>query len=195
MTLQEPKSTGRFIKKSIVRSAVEEDCSTWDAQAGRAPRTTGRFVKASLTRPAITVDCSDWRETPTDRAEIPEPNNVAKEDIPQHESAPAFVEDSVNGVLVIHSTQSQLDELEGEQLAEMVRQRGANIILLNLSGVDFVSAPFLASLVKVRRQIQSVGGRFGVCNLGSQVQQVFSLLHLERMFWIYSNQHQALQTE
>jgi len=195
MTPQEPNSTGRFMKKSMVRSAVEEDCSTWDAQAGRTPRKTGRFVKASLTRPAMTVDCRDWLEAPTDRTEISEPNNVAKEDIPQHESAPPFVEDSVNGVLVIHSTQRQLHELEGEQLVEMVRQRGANIILLNLSGVDFVSAPFLASLLKIHRQIQSVGGRFGVCNLGSQVQQVFSLLHLERMFLIYSNQHQALQTE
>lgn len=195
MTPEKPDSTGRFVKSSINHSAVEVDCSTWDAQAGGVLRATGRFVNASLVRPPTTADCTDWRETPADRAEVPEPNDVANGAFPQHDRDVHLVGESVNGLLVVHSTQRELDELEGDQLVEIVRQRGANTILLNLSGVDFVSASFIASLLKVHRQINSGGGRFAICNLSRQVQEVFSLLRLNPMFSIYSNQNQALQAE
>ena len=33
MKPQESDSTARFVKKSLAQSAVEVDCSTWDAQA------------------------------------------------------------------------------------------------------------------------------------------------------------------
>jgi anti-anti-sigma factor len=195
MTPQKPDSTGRFVKKSIIRSTVVEDCSTWDARAGEASRTTGRFVKGSLVRPAIAADCSDWCETPTDQAEVTQPDDVANTAYPPHDRDFHLVGETANGVWVIHSTQRQLDELEGKQLAKLVHQGGANNILLNLSGVDVVSSSFIGGLLKVHQQIRSVGGRFALCNLGRQVQEAFSLLHLEGVFAIYSSQDQALQIE
>lgn len=104
-----------------------------------------------------------------------------------------LIGEPVNGVLVIHSTHTQLDDLEGEQLAEVVREHGASTFVLNLSGVVFVSPSFLSGLVKLRRQVQSADGRIVICNVGKEVQEIFLLTHLDQLFSIYSNQQEALQ--
>ena len=65
MTPQKPDHSGRFVKKSLVRPAVEVDCSTWNDADPAGKWTTGRFVKKSLVRPAVEVDCSGWPEPPT----------------------------------------------------------------------------------------------------------------------------------
>jgi hypothetical protein len=85
MTPQEPEATGRLVKKSIVRPAVEVDCSTWDTLPGETPRTTGRFVKPSLLRPAVAVDCCDWREIPAGRPDVAQSDDPARGAIPQGE--------------------------------------------------------------------------------------------------------------
>ena len=81
-----------------------------------------------------------------------------------------LIGEPVNGVFVIRATHTQLGELEGEQLAEVVREHGATTFLLNLSGVVFVSPSFLGSLVQLHRQVQSAGGRIAVCDVGREVQ-------------------------
>jgi anti-anti-sigma factor len=176
MTQQGSDSTGRLVKKSNVPSATEDDCSTWDTQVPEVKRVTGRFVKPSLVHSAVTVDCHEWSQTPTGKTGLTD--DINKSTVQSHHDRHLEAE-SVNGVLEIVSTQKQLDELDGEQLAELVQQRSDSTILLNLSGVDFVSASFLARLEMVQRKLKSVGGRFVVCNLSKDVQEVFSLLRLQ----------------
>jgi hypothetical protein len=65
MTPQKPEGSSRFVKQSLVRPAVEIDCSTWNTAEPGDQWTTGRFVKQSLVRPAVEVDCSGWSEVPT----------------------------------------------------------------------------------------------------------------------------------
>jgi len=65
MTPRNPEEARRFVKQSLVRPAIEVDCSTWNTAEPGEQWTTGRFVKQSLVRPAIEVDCSEWTEAST----------------------------------------------------------------------------------------------------------------------------------
>ena len=62
MTPQKPDDLGRFVRQSLVRPAIEVDCSTWNTAEPGEQWTMGRFVKQALTRPAVEVDCTGWPE-------------------------------------------------------------------------------------------------------------------------------------
>jgi anti-anti-sigma factor len=103
-------------------------------------------------------------------------------------------ESVINGVLVVHFTCREVEAKQLSGLAEQLREGGPNNLLLNFSGVDFVSRSFFPSLLQLHQQVRAVGGRMAVCNLGAQVQKHFSLVHLDPVIEIYSDQQQALQT-
>jgi anti-sigma B factor antagonist len=103
--------------------------------------------------------------------------------------------ESVRGVLVVRFAKPSLDEQEGEQLADLVREQGARKVLLDLDGADYISGLFVAKLVGLHRQIRAAGGRLVLCNLGKQVAEIFSLLHLHQVFPIYNSLQQAMSME
>jgi hypothetical protein len=70
MTPQKPQQGDRALKKSLVRPAVEVDCSSWENDAPAVSWTTGRFLKPSLVRAAVEVDCSGWPEGPAVSLEL-----------------------------------------------------------------------------------------------------------------------------
>ncbi len=65
-------------------------------------------------------------------------------------------------------------------------------IVLNLANVDFVDSSGLGLLVSIFRRVQERGASLVLCCLCAQVQTIFELTRLHRVFDIYETEEEAL---
>jgi anti-anti-sigma factor len=64
---------------------------------------------------------------------------------------------------------------------------GANIILIDLSGVTFMDSSGLGGLVTALKDVRLMGGRLCVCSINDQVRILFELTSMDKVFEIYGN--------
>jgi anti-sigma B factor antagonist len=107
------------------------------------------------------------------------------------------VED-IGDVTVVNFTDRKiLDEqniqIIGEQLFSLVDEMGRRKILLNFGNVEYLSSAALAKLVNMHKKVQAVGGRLILCNIASQIKEVFEITKLNKLISIYDDEQAALQ--
>lgn len=71
---------------------------------------------------------------------------------------------------------------------------GANKILINLSGVNFIDTRAISILVTGLKKCTQVGGDLRICALQQPVQIIFEMTHLNRIFTTYSNEESAIDS-
>lgn len=64
---------------------------------------------------------------------------------------------------------------------------GADIILIDLSGVTFMDSSGLGGLVTALKDVRMTGGRLCVCSINDQVRILFELTSMDKVFEIYEN--------
>lgn len=69
---------------------------------------------------------------------------------------------------------------------------GKNIILVDLQNVEFVDSSGLGALVAAMQSVKLVGGKFYICSINEQIQMLFELTKMERIFQIYLNQNEFI---
>jgi anti-sigma B factor antagonist len=65
-------------------------------------------------------------------------------------------------------------------------------LVVNLAEVDFIDSSALALLVKGLKRCRQGGGDLVICELQKPVQIIFELTRLERAFYIFETQPQAM---
>lgn len=109
------------------------------------------------------------------------------------------VED-IGDVTFIRFTDSKiLDEanvqLIGDQLFSLVDDHGRKKLLLDFSKVEYMTSAFLGKLVTLNKKVQQVGGRLALCNLAhKEIFDIFVITGLKRLFNIYKDEQEALQS-
>ena len=86
-------------------------------------------------------------------------------------------------ILVIHIEPAQLI---GDVLAEAVREEflrarqlvGARSVVVDFQSVTYLSSASFRPLLSLLRAVRAQGGRLVLCNLGREVQEVFSVTRL-----------------
>ena len=106
-----------------------------------------------------------------------------------------LVSEFVNGVLIIRASRRMLDESEERQVLAIAAESAKKTVLLNLSGVGFVSASFVASVLEIHERLQSIGGNVKTCNLSKPIFDLFSLCNLDRVLTIFQSEQDALGSE
>ena len=81
----------------------------------------------------------------------------------------------------------------GEQLFSLVDEAGRRKILLNLGNVEYLSSAALAKLITLNKKVQQTGGRLILCNIDTQIYEVFEITKLNKLFNIYPGEQEALQ--
>ncbi len=101
----------------------------------------------------------------------------------------------VNDVLVVKPVEKRLDAKVAvsfkESMVEFINT-GSNLIVLDLSGVDFVDSSGLGAIVSSLKVL----GRKGdivISGVGTSVLQMFSLTRMDKVFKMFSTQEEALQ--
>ena len=79
----------------------------------------------------------------------------------------------------------------GEQLDRLVEE-GHTRLLLNLSGVRYLSSDVLAVLVRRHERLAASGGSLQLCGLDPLVRDMMRITHLDRILDVCSDEAEAL---
>jgi anti-anti-sigma factor len=86
-----------------------------------------------------------------------------------------------------------LDSNRGNQLRQEISTAvasGAKNILVDLQQVSFMDSSGLGALVSSLKTARSAGAEFYVCSVADQVQMLFEMTHMNRVFQILADQNE-----
>lgn len=83
----------------------------------------------------------------------------------------------------------------GELKSQMIDllQSGQRNLLIDLEKVTFIDSSGIGALVSGFKNATAGGGKLFLCNLQQQVQSIFELTRLHRVFDIFADRESALQ--
>ncbi|MEZ6142645.1 MAG: STAS domain-containing protein [Zavarzinella sp.] len=82
----------------------------------------------------------------------------------------------------------------GDDLFRLVDELGRRKILLNFSNVEFLSSAALGKLMAMKRKVDAVRGKLVLCEIASDIMEVFSLTNLDKIFTITKSEQQGLDS-
>jgi len=82
----------------------------------------------------------------------------------------------------------------GDDLFKLVEQDGHKKVLLNFRNVDFMSSAMLGKLITLFKKLQARSGRLILCNISPEIQEVFKITKLDKLFTILDDEQVALQS-
>ena len=99
----------------------------------------------------------------------------------------------VKGVTFIQVPGRQLDASNAESFKAMAMAdlTGKSSVVLDLADVEFIDSSGLGILLACLRHVQGSGGDLRLCGLTPQVQMLFELVRMQRVFQIHKTREQA----
>jgi anti-anti-sigma factor len=79
-----------------------------------------------------------------------------------------------------------------EEDALLCIQSGARRLVLDCSGLHYITAAGLRSLLNLARTMKNSGGHFGVCGLQPQIETMFESVGLDLIIAVYNNTDHAI---
>jgi anti-anti-sigma factor len=83
-----------------------------------------------------------------------------------------------------------LDGISANQLRREINdvvETGADIVLVDFQDITFMNSTGLGALVSTLRSVRSAGGELFICSLNEQVQMIFQLTKMDRVFKMFAN--------
>ena len=97
-----------------------------------------------------------------------------------------------NTVLSVNGRIDTLTAPELEQAINTEIGHGNKKILVNFSGVSYISSGGLRVLLATAKKLKNPGDKFGICGLQPEVLKVFKLAGFTSIFSIYPSEVEAL---
>jgi anti-sigma B factor antagonist len=109
------------------------------------------------------------------------------------------VEKTVDGITVAGFADAELLDAQAigeveEELRELAYGLGAASLLLDFGRVRLMSSRMLGVLLHFSRRFREGGGRLKLCGLAPDLREVFRIARYDRLFEIYSDEMQALDS-
>jgi anti-sigma B factor antagonist len=104
----------------------------------------------------------------------------------------------VGEVTVVHFNDRKIldanaiEELGGE-LFGLVEIDNRNNLLLDFTGVEFLSSAALNKLIILDKKVKANGGQLKLCSLRHEIAEIFALTRLDKLFDIRKDQTSALE--
>jgi len=80
----------------------------------------------------------------------------------------------------------------GNELLALVNAEQRTTLLLNFSGVNFLSSAALGKLIKLDKTVKTAGGKLKLCCIRPEIYEVFSITKLDQQFDIKDTEEEAL---
>lgn len=84
-------------------------------------------------------------------------------------------------------------QIIGEQLFSLVDEEGSRKLLLNFGNVEYLSSAALGKLITLNKKLLNAKGKLILCNIDSQIHEVFEITKLDKFFKIIKDEQTALQ--
>ncbi len=103
------------------------------------------------------------------------------------------------GVLVVSFTDAKiLDEAKiaqiGKELMELVAMADQGKMVVDFSGVSFMSSAMIGKLVLLHKRCKSAEIKMKVCQISDNVMEVFKITRLHKVFDIQKDREKALDS-
>lgn len=72
-------------------------------------------------------------------------------------------------------------------------KNGADIILVDFQDITFMNSTGLGALVATLRSVKSAGAEMFICSLSEQVEMIFKLTKMDRVFKYFANRNEFEQ--
>jgi anti-anti-sigma factor len=102
----------------------------------------------------------------------------------------------IDGVLAAKTLDNRLDDSAGDigdEFSRLANDVDAKTIILNFESVQFFSDKPLEKLMRTKAECDANGKQLTLCGLQGDVQQVFTIMHFDKVFTIETNLAAALQ--
>jgi stage II sporulation protein AA (anti-sigma F factor antagonist) len=80
------------------------------------------------------------------------------------------------------------------QLLHLVQERNCRLLILNFKNVERLASAFLGKIIGVHKKLQAEGGRLALCDVDPKLKDAFETLQLHRLFRIFNEEQEALQS-
>ena len=80
----------------------------------------------------------------------------------------------------------------GSELFTLVEQGGHKKLLLNFSAVEFLSSAALGKLIMLHKKVSTRGGSMKFCRISPDIQELFTIMNLGRIFDIRPKEADAM---
>ena len=80
----------------------------------------------------------------------------------------------------------------GQELFALVEEQKKKSLLLNFTGVEFLSSAALGKLMLLHRKLKEVQGRMKLCCIRPEIYEVFVITRLNKLFDIRDDESAAL---
>ena len=87
--------------------------------------------------------------------------------------------------------QIAIEELAHE-LKDLTKDKMHEPLLIDMTGVEFVSSAVLNRLIVLDKMLKNSGGKLAFCSLRPEVDEVFSITQLHQVFSIFDDQAKAV---
>ncbi len=84
-------------------------------------------------------------------------------------------------------------DLVGNQLYSLVDDHGFHKVVLDFNDVEYMSSSALGKLIKFHKKVLSVDGSLRLCNLKPELQKIFKVLALHKVFKIDKNRDKSIK--
>jgi anti-sigma B factor antagonist len=89
--------------------------------------------------------------------------------------------------------QEEVEQIDRE-LVFLVGDPGCPKVVVHLGKVESMTTVMVGRLLALHKQVAATGGRLVLCNPGSFLTEVFTLLRLPRVVPVYGGEQEALQS-
>jgi anti-sigma B factor antagonist len=87
--------------------------------------------------------------------------------------------------------EANIQEL-GQELFQLVEEKGKKNLLLNFSSVEFLSSAALGKLITLDRKVKAHAGRLKLSNIRPEIYEVFKITRLNKLFDVKDDEAEAL---
>lgn len=105
-----------------------------------------------------------------------------------------IAESRVNGIVAV-APAGRIDTTTAPALEQHLiglLNGGERRIVVDLTGVDYISSAGLRVMLLLARRLQDAGGRLGLCGMGDPVRQVFQLAGFLPLFVVHDTRQAAV---
>lgn len=81
----------------------------------------------------------------------------------------------------------------GTELNDLINNTENNRVLLNFQNVSFMSSAMIGKLIQFGKKCSSVNVKLRLCNINENVEEVFKLMKLEKVFTIDADEEKAIE--
>jgi anti-sigma B factor antagonist len=106
--------------------------------------------------------------------------------------------ETVNGIIVVRfDNVNRFNALIADPVKEQLKgyfNKSGSKLILNLEGIDFVDSTGFGVFLSIMKTANNNYGFFKICNITTEVMELFKLLQLHNVFEIYSTLEDCIKS-